>query len=53
MKCRNDAPILPRDDPASAPGTIAHAGVDPTLNGRALQQALQRDCYPPWLLQMG
>jgi hypothetical protein len=33
---------LPRDDPAGAPGTVAHTGVDPTLDGRALQDALRR-----------
>ena len=42
-----DRPVLPRDDPAGAPGTAAHdpAGVprvDPTLDGRALQAALRR-----------
>ena len=31
----------PRDDPSAAPGTVAHAGVDPTLEGRALQEALR------------
>ena len=42
-----DRPVLPRDDPAGAPGTVAHdpAGVprvDPTSEGRALQDALRR-----------
>ena len=36
-----DRPVLPRDDPAGAPGTVAHAGVDPTREGRALQDALR------------
>jgi hypothetical protein len=36
-----DRPVLPRDDPASAPGTVTHAGVDPTLEGRALRDALR------------
>jgi hypothetical protein len=34
-----DRPILARDDPSGAPGTVAYAGVDPTLGGRALQDA--------------
>ena len=34
-------PILARDDPAGAPSTVAHAGVDSTLEGRALQDALR------------
>jgi hypothetical protein len=29
------------DDLASAPGMVAHAWVDPTLDGRALQDALR------------
>ena len=33
-----DRPVLPRD----LAGTVAHAGVDPTLEGRALQDALRR-----------
>ncbi len=33
-----DRPILSRD----LAGTVAHAGVDPTLDGRALQDALRR-----------
>ncbi len=33
-----DRPVLPRD----LAGTVAHAGVDPTLAGRALQDALRR-----------
>jgi hypothetical protein len=37
-----DQRVLPRDDPASAPGTGAHAGDDPTLESRALQDALRR-----------
>ena len=37
-----DRPVLAPDDPAGAPGTIAHAGVDATLEGRALQDALRR-----------
>ena len=36
-----DRPVLARDDPSGAPGTLAHAGVDPTLEGRALQDALR------------
>jgi hypothetical protein len=32
-----DRPVLPRD----LAGTVAHAGVDPTLNSRALQDALR------------
>jgi hypothetical protein len=35
-------PVLARDDPAGAPGTVAHASVDPALEGRALQDALRR-----------
>jgi hypothetical protein len=38
-----DRPVLARDDPAGAPGTVAYAGVDPTLEGRALQDALRRE----------
>jgi len=34
-----DRPILARD----LAGTIAYAGVDPTLDGRALQDALRRE----------
>jgi hypothetical protein len=37
-----ERPVLPRDDPAGAPGTVAHAGIDPKLEGRALQDALRR-----------
>jgi hypothetical protein len=42
-----DRPVLSRDDPAGAPGTVAHdpvgvPRVDPTLAGRALQDALRR-----------
>jgi hypothetical protein len=33
----DDRPVLPRD----LAGTIAHAGVDPTLEGRTLQNALR------------
>jgi hypothetical protein len=33
-----DRPVLPRD----LAGTVAHAGVDPTLEGRALQDDLRR-----------
>ena len=33
----NDRPVLPRD----LAGTVAHAGVDPTLEGRALHDALR------------
>ena len=33
-----DRPVLPRD----LAGTVAQAGVDPTLEGRALQDALRR-----------
>jgi hypothetical protein len=36
-----DRPILARYDPAGAPGTVAYAGGDPTLEGRALQDALR------------
>jgi hypothetical protein len=32
-----DRPVLPRD----LAGTVAQAGVDPTLDGRALQDALR------------
>jgi hypothetical protein len=32
-----DRPVLPRD----LAGTVAYAGVDPTLEGRALQDALR------------
>jgi hypothetical protein len=42
LAARAERPVLPRDDPASAPGSVAHAGVDPTLEGRALQDALRR-----------
>jgi hypothetical protein len=35
----SDRPVLPRD----LAGTVAHAGVDPTLEGRALQDALLRE----------
>jgi hypothetical protein len=34
-----DRPALPRD----LAGTVAYAGVDPTLEGRALQDALRRE----------
>jgi hypothetical protein len=34
-----DRPVLARD----LAGTVAHAGVDPTLEGRALQDALLRE----------
>ena len=37
MVIRNDRPTLPRD----LAGTVAYAGVDPTLEGRALQDALR------------
>jgi len=37
-----DRPILTRNDHAGAPGTVAHAGVDPTLEGRAPRDALRR-----------
>jgi hypothetical protein len=30
-------PVLAVDDPAGVPGTVAQAGVDPTLDGHALQ----------------
>ena len=36
-------PVLPRDDPTGASGTVAYAGVDPALEGRALQHALRRE----------
>src|SRR4051812_2949494 len=36
---RAEPPILPRD----LAGTVAFAGVDPTLEGRALQNALLRE----------
>ena len=35
-------PVLAPDDPAGAPGTVIQAGVDPILEGRALQDAPQR-----------
>jgi hypothetical protein len=34
-----DRPVLPRD----LASTVAHAGVDPTLEGRALPDALRRE----------
>ena len=34
--------VLAPDDPSGAPGTVAQAGVGPTLEGRALQDALRR-----------
>ena len=40
---RANRPILARDDPAGAPGTVAHAGVDPTLEGHDPQGALLRE----------
>ena len=36
-----DRPELAPDDPAGAPGAVAQAGVDPTLEGRARQDALR------------
>jgi hypothetical protein len=36
-----DRPVIHRDDPAVALGTVAHAGVDSTLEGRARQDALR------------
>jgi hypothetical protein len=36
-----DRPVLPRDDPSGAPGTIVHAGIDPILEDRALHDALR------------
>jgi hypothetical protein len=36
-----ERPVLPRDDPACAPSAVAQAGVDPTLEDRALQDALR------------
>jgi hypothetical protein len=36
-----ERPALSRDDPAGAPNTVAHASVDQTLEGRALQDALR------------
>jgi hypothetical protein len=36
-----ERPVLPRDDLAGTPGTVAHAGIDPALEGRALQDALR------------
>ena len=36
-----DRPVIHRDDPAVAPGTVVHAGVDSTLEGRARQDALR------------
>jgi hypothetical protein len=35
-----ERPVLSRDDPSGAPGTVAYAGVDSTQEGRALQDAL-------------
>ena len=35
-----DRTVLAPDDPSGAPGAVAQAGVDPTLEGRALQDAL-------------
>jgi len=43
----DDSQGLPRDDPARSPGTIAQAAVDPTLEGRTLQDALCRG-YCSW-----
>ena len=34
--------IVVAGDPAGAPGTITKAGVDPTLEGRALHDTLRR-----------
>jgi hypothetical protein len=34
-----DHPVLPRD----LAGTVAYTGIDPTLEGRALQDALRRE----------
>ncbi len=39
---RDEAVTLAPDDPAGAPSAVARAGVDPTLEGRALQDALRR-----------
>jgi hypothetical protein len=38
IEARKERPILPPD----LAGTIAQAGVDPTLEGRELQDALRR-----------
>jgi hypothetical protein len=38
-----ERPILARDDPSGAPGTVAYVGMDPTLEGRALQDVLIRE----------
>ena|SRR5215218_4428877 len=48
-----DRPMLARDDPAGAPGTAAYAGVAPTLEGRALHDALRAEIAAPWLLLVG
>jgi hypothetical protein len=45
MPSRGTTPIAGKNRPVLAPdlaGTVAHAGVDPTLEGRALQDALRR-----------
>ena len=36
---REERPVLSRD----LAGTVAYAGIDPTLEGRALQDALRRE----------
>src|SRR4051812_38154776 len=41
-----NCPVLLRDQTASAPGTVAHAGVIPTLEGRAQQDALRQAIAP-------
>ena len=42
MVSSNVRPVLASDAPAGAPGTVIQAGVDPSLEGRALQDALRR-----------
>jgi hypothetical protein len=38
----DDRPVLAADDPAGAPGAVAQAGVNLTLDGCTLQDALRR-----------
>jgi hypothetical protein len=50
---RDTGAVLPQDDPSGTPGTIAYAGVDPTLDGRVREDALRRAIatrgrYCPW-----
>jgi hypothetical protein len=49
------APTAPRDRPVLAPdlaGTVAHAGADPTAEGRTLPDAPPPNCYPSRLLRL-